>query len=175
MGYWNDIRLPEVESEEYFSWALQYGLSMDYYLHDGFRARLGLSRWEDKVTPGNIKAFRSLEISLTSFSLGLLYGKEIAGFDIYGGAKASFLLVQNHYELLKGTGNLDDREQGQDYSGSLILGINKILNFGLLAGIELNYTLGNYSQSTSSGGITTSEIISIHGPYIGINLGYRFD
>jgi hypothetical protein len=174
LDYWNTTYLLGCGCTDQFSYNMKIGAFFDYYLFKNIITNWGISHWADKVEPDNQDTFQSLTISMTSFTGGLLYGFELFNLDIYSGINGNFFLVQNKFAMLQGTGNLIDKEQGQDYSLELVFGFDKLFPSHLLLGMEFNYTIGSYFQGVHAGDQTNREKVSVQGPYLGLKLGYHF-
>lgn len=172
MDYWNDTYLPTLGVTETFSGNIALGGNITVALPYDLRARVGVSYWNDKVKGNESSTISSLRIGFTRFNLGALYAPKVVSFNRfqpYIGVEGQFYMINNKLE----SGTEIARQQGQDYSLSPVIGIDR--SFGhLVVGAEFMYNLGSYTQDVSDGIGVTEQKVSIKGPEIGITVGYRF-
>ena len=180
MDYWN---------KEYFAdttrpWGTTFKGS---YVYTGFielniiknlRVKASGTYWTEKVSSGEIKigdvkGTEELTSSLTFLSLDLIYRLKVLSFSKfypYAGLGGSFVLVQN--KLVRNPKDNDQEvytKQGQDYSGTVIAGLEWAFAKHVSAAIDLRYILGSYTQEMVD---QTTHKVSISGFQAGISLYY---
>jgi len=184
MDYWNDTYFKDNDWENDFKGSIYYGAFFEVNIIKNLRARIGYTYWKETVKSGDMPiggytGNKKLAISLSSISIDALYNLTFLAFEKfkpYGGIGGNFVFVQD-----KLTRNLPDlpkesiKEQGQDFTGNIILGIERPIINHLSAGMEFNYILGKYIQKmTDDYGNTKNKDVSLSGPKIGITISYVF-
>jgi len=172
MDYWNDNYLPDLGIDEKFKGNLTYGGALDFRLPAHFRIRLAGSYWSYKVEVDEEIFFKSLKISFTRFSLGVIYAiaEDRIPVTPYVGLNGTFFLINN--KLDRG-GDISE-EYGQDYSFEPIVGLEGALFKHFLLGLEFQYHFGNYVQDVNSTIGIVEEKVTVNGPEIILKLGYKF-
>jgi len=184
MDYWNDTYFKEKGWENSFSGAVYLGAFLDVYVIDDFRARIGYSYWKETVKSGEIQiggytGNEKLALTLSTIDIDLLYELNMLAFakcKPYAGIGGSFVFVQA--ELSRTITGLPDekiKKQGQDFTGRIIVGIERPILPHLSAGLEFNYILGKYVQKVIDDyGTTQEKDVLLSGPKIGIKISYIF-
>jgi len=184
MDYWNDTYFKDNDWENDFKGSIYYGAFFEVNIIKNLRARIGYTYWKETVKSGDMPiggytGNKKLAISLSSISIDALYNLTFLAFEKfkpYGGIGGNFVFVQD-----KLTRNLPDlpkesiKEQGQDFTGNIILGIERPIINHLSAGIEFNYILGKYIQKVNDDyGNAKNKDVMLPGPKIGIIVSYVF-
>ena len=184
MDYWNDTYFKNNKWENKFNGSFYYGAFFELNIIKNLRARAGTFYWKETVVSGEIQigglmGKEELSVSLTSISIDAIYNLQFLAFEEfkpYGGLGFNFLFIQDKFTRSpKGLPEETVTEQGQDYSGHIILGLERPVTDHFSAGLEFKYVLGKYVQEVrDTFGNITEEDVSLSGPQIGINLFYTF-
>jgi hypothetical protein len=184
MNYWNDTYFKDNGWDNKFIGSVYYGAFFEVNIIKNFRARVGFSYWKETVKSGEIQiggllGNEKLAVSLNSISIDALYNLKFLAFEkfkLYGGIGGNFVFIQD--KLTRILPDLQDetiKKQGQDVTGSIILGIERPILKHLSAGIEFNYILGKYIQKVNDQlGNSQNKDVSLSGPKIGINISCVF-
>ena len=184
MDYWNDTYFKDNGWENSFSGAAYYGAFIEVNVIKDLRARVGYNYWKETVKSGEIPiggytGSEKLAVTLSTLSIDVLYDLNLLTFwgcKPYAGIGGNFVFVQA--ELTRTITSLPDEEikkQGQDYTASLIIGIERPILRHLTTGIEFNYILGKYIQKVIDVyGVTQEKDVLLSGPKIGIKISYMF-
>lgn len=184
MDYWNDPYFKDNNWGNKFEGSFYYGVFLDLNIINNLRVRTGFSYWKETVESGEIQigglmGSEKLELSLTSIPIDFIYQPTFMAFEkfrSYVGIGGSFLFIQDKYTRLPdGLPEEEVKEQGQDFTGHFILGIERPIVTHFSVGLEFNYVFGKYVQEVKSiSGDITEENVSLMGPQIGITLAYTF-
>jgi opacity protein-like surface antigen len=184
LDYWNDTYFKDNNWENSFDGSMYYGAYLHVNIIKELGVRAGLSYWKETVKSGDIVisgilATEELQLSLTSIPIDVIYQPGFVKFERfmpYAGIGGSFIFIQNKFSrTLSNLPSEETKEQGQDFAGQIILGIERPVIEHLSLGIEFNYVFGKYQQEVKQ---LTGEIIkkdvSVSGPKIGIKIAYDF-
>lgn len=184
MDYWNDTYFKNNKWENKFKGSIYYGAFFELNIINNLRARAGFSYWKETVKSGEIQIGglmekKELTISLASIPIDIIYQLYFLSFEKfkpYAGIGGSFLFIQDKYiRQPNGLPKEEIKEQGQDFTGHVILGIERQIIKHFSAGLEFNYVFGKYQQEVRSpAGDIIKEDVSLSGPQIGIKLAYDF-
>ena len=184
MNYWNDTYFINNNWENKFESSFYYGAFFELNIIENLRARAGTFYWKETVGSGEIQigglmGKEELSVSLTSISIDAIYNLQFLAFEEfkpYGGLGFNFLFIQDKFTRQpNGLPKEEIKEQGQDYSGHIILGIERPVMDHFSAGLEFKYVLGKYVQEVRDvSGNIIKEDVSLSGLQIGINLFYTF-
>jgi hypothetical protein len=184
MDYWNDTYFKDNGWDNKFKGSAYYGAFFEVNVIKDLRARVGFSYWKETVKSGEIQiggftGNEKLAISHSSICIDALYNLKFLSFEKfkpYCGIGGNFVFVQ-----AKITKNLPDlpeettKKQGQDFTGSIILGIERPIFRHLSAGIEFNYIFGKYIQKVKDDyGNSKNNDVMLSGHKIGISIYYVF-
>jgi hypothetical protein len=124
------------------------------------------------VEPSEEIFFKSLKISFTRFSLGIIYAiaEDRIPVTPYVGMQGSFFLISNKLDR----DNTVSIEHGQDYLFAPVIGLEGALFKHFLLGLEFQYHFGNYVQDVNSTIGIVEEKVTVNGPEIILKLGYKF-
>jgi len=184
MDYWNDNYFKDNNWANKFEGSFYYGAFLDLNIIKNLRFRTGFSYWKESVESGQMQisglmGSEKLELSLISIPIDFIYQPHFLEFEKikpYVGIGGNFLFIQDKYtRKVDGFSDEEVKEQGQDFTGHLIVGIERPIVNHFSVGLEFNYVLGKYIQEVRrASGDITKENVSIVGPKIGLTLAYRF-
>jgi len=184
MNYWNDTYFINNNWENKFEGSFYYGAFFELNIINNLRARAGFSYWKETIKSGEIQfggllGDEKLELSLASIPVDIVYQPEFLTFEKfipYAGIGGNFLFIQDKYtKKPNGLPEEEVKEQGQDFTGLVILGIERQIIEHFSAAIEFKYVIGKYQQEVRSPtGDIIKEDVSLSGPKIGIKLAYDF-
>lgn len=183
-NYWNNTYFSEKKWANSFKGDALYTGFLELNLVKNLRLKGSVSYWTERVKSGVIKVgevngTEQLTTSLTFISFDVLYQFNFltfSGINPYAGAGGNFLLVQNKF--LRQPDNNDEENytnQGQDFLGTITVGLEKVFVQHLGIGVEFRYLFGGYTQEMKDQqGDVSSHAVSLSGPQIGVRLGYIF-
>jgi Outer membrane protein beta-barrel domain len=184
MDYWNDTYFKNNNWDNDFKGSMFYGAYFELNIINHLSARTGFSYWKETVKSGEMQiggltGNEKLELSLTSIPIDIIYQLDFLAFGKfkpYAGLGGSFLFVQNKFtRTLPGLPDEEIKEQGQDFTGHFILGVERQIIAHFSAGVEFNYVFGKYQQEVEKlNGDILKEDVSVSGPKIGLKLAYHF-
>lgn len=184
MHYWNDTYFKNNNWKNKFEGSMEYGAFLKLHIINNLSVRTSFTYWKecvesDKIQIGGFTGNKKLETTLTSIPIDIIYQPTFLMFENfkpYVGLGGSFLFIQNKYtQIPEGVAQEEQKEQGQDYSGYFIVGIEHDIITNLSIGVEFNYVIGNYVQENkNSTGDISEKNVSLMGPKIGITLAYVF-
>lgn len=184
MDYWNDTYFKENGWENSFKGSVFFGARFEVNIIQNLRARAGYTFWRESVKSGEIPiggytGTEKLAITLSTINIDALYDLTFLAFEKckpYGGIGGNFVFVQD--KLTRNITGLPEesvKKQGQDFTGSLILGIERPVINHLSVGIEFSYIIGKYIQEmTDDYGNIRKNDVKLTGPKIGISISYVF-
>ena len=182
MNYWNDTYFQDHQWSEKFKGAMIYTGFLELNIIKNLRLGLSGSYWTERVSSGEVKVgevtgTEQLTTSLTFLSIDVLYRfgfLTFAGISPYAGAGGSYVLVQNKF-LRQPTGYDEEsyNNQGQDITGSVIVGLERVFARHLGVALDFRYVFGGYTQEMKDlQGAVTSHNVTLSGPRIGLSLSY---
>jgi opacity protein-like surface antigen len=182
MSYWNDTYFPDQQWSAKFKGNLIYTGFLEINVIRNLRLGFSGSYWTERVNSGEIKVgevtgSEQLTTSLTFLSVDALYRfgfLTFAGISPYAGAGGSFVMVQNKF-VRQPTGYDEESysNQGQDVTGSVIVGLERVFASHLGVALDFRYIFGGYTQEMKdSQGSVTSHNVTLSGPRIGLSLSY---
>jgi outer membrane protein W len=184
MDYWNDTYFKNNNWDNDFKGSMFYGAYFELNIINHLSARTGFSYWKETVKSGEMQiggltGNEKLELSLTSIPIDIIYQLDILAFGKfkpYAGIGCSFLFIQNKFvRIPDGLPEIEIKEQGQNFSGQIFLGIDRSIIDHFSTGLEVKYSFGKYVQELRS---VTSKIntedVSLNGLSIGLKLAYNF-
>lgn len=184
MDYWNDTYFNDNNWANKFEGSFYYEAFLDLNIINTLRFRTGLSYWKGSVESGQIQigglmGSEKLELSLISIPIDFIYQPNFLTFEKfkpYVGFGGDFLFIQDKYtRKVEGFSDEELKKQGQDFTGHLIVGIERPIVNHLSLGLEFNYVLGKYIQEVRNvDGDIIKEDVSLAGPKIGLTIAYSF-
>jgi outer membrane protein W len=184
MDYWNDTYFKNNKWKNDFKGSMLYGAYFELNIIDDLSARAGFSYWKETVKSGEMQiggltGNEKLELSLSSIPIDFIYHFDFLAFEKfkpYAGIGGSFLFIQNKFtRSLTGMPDEEIKEQGQDFVGHFLFGIEREIIEHFSAGLEFSYVFGKYDQEVEMlNGEIIKEDVSVSGPLIGIKLAYNF-
>lgn len=181
MDYWNDY-FKDKQWANRFNGSLYYGGGFELNIIKYLSIRTGISLWKETAESGDIltneiQENEQLTISLTSISLDAIYNLWFLSFEQfnpYVGIGSNFMFTQEELAL-KSLPDESIKKQGQDFTGSFIVGIERSIFDHFSVEIEFQSNFGKYIQKVEdeSGNIIDKNV-SLSGPKMGIILSYVF-
>ncbi len=172
MNYWNQSFLPSAGSSEQFNGGVLFEGNISFNLPLNFGALVGAWYWQENVSGLPDATFNNLRIGFLGFSLGVFYQypKPILTMYPYLGIRASYFIIQNHYDV---SGNIL-KMSGYDINTMPFIGVEHVFFKKMIVGLEYGYTFGRYRQIVTNLDGTTDPIVLVNGHQVGLKIGFKF-